>query len=40
MMRSVGNLPRDFEGGKGVAGALCHAQAIMEGILWDAPRRS
>ena len=26
-----------LEGGKGVAGALCHAQSILESVLWDAP---
>jgi hypothetical protein len=32
-----GILARDLEGGKGVAGAVDHAQAILEGILRDAP---
>jgi hypothetical protein len=32
-----GSLARDLEGGKGVAGAVDHAQAILEGILRDAP---
>ena len=34
---NLGVLATDLEGGKGVAGALCHAEAIMEGILRDAP---
>jgi hypothetical protein len=32
-----GILARDLEGGKGVAGALDHAEAILEGVLRDAP---
>ena len=32
-----GILARDLEGGKGVAGAVDHAEAILEGILRDAP---
>src|SRR5215210_5568028 len=32
-----GILARDLEGGKGVAGAVDHAQEILEGILRDAP---
>ncbi len=34
---SLGVLARDLEGGKGVAGALGNAVAILEGILRDAP---
>jgi hypothetical protein len=30
-------LAGDLEGGKGVAGALCHAQSILESVLRDAP---
>ena len=32
-----GILARDLEGAKGVAGAVDYAEAILEGILWDAP---
>jgi hypothetical protein len=32
-----GILAGDLEGGKGVAGALDHAEAILEGVLRDAP---
>jgi hypothetical protein len=32
-----GMLARDLEGGKGVAGAVDHAEAILEGVLRDAP---
>jgi hypothetical protein len=32
-----GILARDLEGGKGMAGAVDHAEAILEGILRDAP---
>jgi hypothetical protein len=32
-----GILAGDFEGAKGVAGAVDHAEAILEGILRDAP---
>jgi hypothetical protein len=34
---SQGMLAGGFEGGKGVAGALCHAQSILEGVLREAP---
>jgi hypothetical protein len=32
-------LAGDFEGSKGVAGALHNAQSILEGVLWDAPAK-
>ena len=34
---SLGVLATDLEGGKGVAGALGNAVAILEGILREAP---
>ena len=34
---ALGILAGDLEGGKGVAGAVDHAEAILEGILRDAP---
>ncbi len=32
-----GILAGDLEGGKGMVGALDHAEAILEGVLRDAP---
>ena len=32
-----GILAGDLEGGKGVVGALCNADSILEGVLRDAP---
>ena len=36
---TLGILARGFEGGKGVAGALCNALEILEGVLGDAPAK-
>jgi hypothetical protein len=38
--KAQGILAGDLEGSKGVVGALCHAKAILAGILRDAPTTS